>query len=511
MALDKRMLLAFEGSKVAHGTTTVGRIGRNGKADAESRIVREPLTLELMQGHIRGEQGVGAIPINEDNKCKWGALDIDIYDLDHNELQARIQKQKLPLLHCRSKSGGAHLYLFLEEYEQAKVVREYLLEMAVALGHSGCEIFPKQDRILSERGDVGNFINLPYFNAELPQRYCFNDKVEAMELKEFLDAIEFKRTSVAALEKGRTKKPRKNFKDGPPCLQHLFSDGATGEERNKKLFMIGVYCRMKHSDNWKAEMETFNQTLCSPPLDAKEVLALQKSLEKKEYFYTCEQEPFKSFCDKELCLSTKYGVGDAGAESLEIGSLQIILSEPRLYFLTVAGKRIQLNTEQLQNQSLFQRACMEQEQLVPPTIRPAKWQQLLQKLYSEGVKSEVPEELTVFGEFKALLRQFCTSRIRAMHPEEMLQGKPWTDNQGYTSFTIAGLMEFLHNRRFTAYTRAQVQEQLKRLNDNHECHGHKGITKEDGSRTTVRVWWVPSFESSEVSLPVQEIDNDIPF
>ena len=186
MSLHKRMLSAFEGSKVAHGTTTVGRIGRNGKADAESRIVREPLTLELMQGHIQGEQGVGAIPINEDNKCKWGALDIDIYDLDHNELQARIQRQKLPLLHCRSKSGGAHLYLFLEEYEQAKVVREYLLEMAVALGNSGCEIFPKQDRILSERGDVGNFINLPYFNAEIPQRYCFNDKVEAMELKEFL-------------------------------------------------------------------------------------------------------------------------------------------------------------------------------------------------------------------------------------------------------------------------------------------------------------------------------------
>ena len=159
MALDKRMLSAFEGSKVAHGTTTVGRIGRNGKADAESRIVREPLTLELMQGHIEGEQGVGAIPINEDNKCKWGALDIDIYDLDHNELQARIQKQKLPLLHCRSKSGGAHLYLFLEEYEQAKVVREYLLEMAEPQAQR-FEIFPSK-MILSERGDVGNFINLP--------------------------------------------------------------------------------------------------------------------------------------------------------------------------------------------------------------------------------------------------------------------------------------------------------------------------------------------------------------
>ena len=201
MSLAQRMLAAFEGSKVAHGTTKVGKVGRNGKAEADSRIVREPLTQKIMQGHIYGEQGIGAIPINEDNKCRWGALDIDIYDLDQNELQARIQKLKLPLLHCRSKSGGAHLYLFLEEYEQASVVREYLLEMAVALGHSGCEIFPKQDTILSERGDVGNFINLPYFDAELPLRYCYDEKVQSMELEAFLDAIDSKSTAISSLEK----------------------------------------------------------------------------------------------------------------------------------------------------------------------------------------------------------------------------------------------------------------------------------------------------------------------
>ncbi len=68
MSLADRMLAAFEGSKVAHGTTTVGRIGRNGKADADSRIVRQALTVKIMQGHIDGEQGVGAIPINEENK-----------------------------------------------------------------------------------------------------------------------------------------------------------------------------------------------------------------------------------------------------------------------------------------------------------------------------------------------------------------------------------------------------------------------------------------------------------
>ena len=109
--------------------------------------------------------------------------------------------------------------------------------MAVALGHSGCEIFPKQDKILSERGDVGNFINLPYFNAELPQRYCFNKKGEAMELEEFIEYIQKIKVPISKLEKTSVSGKRKYFTDGPPCLEHLFANGPSSEDRNKKLFM----------------------------------------------------------------------------------------------------------------------------------------------------------------------------------------------------------------------------------------------------------------------------------
>lgn len=511
MSLAARMLAAFEGSKVAHGTTTVGRIGRNGKAESDSRIVRRPLTLELIQSHIDGVQGVGAIPINEENMCRWGAIDVDVYNLDHASLQARIQKLKLPLLHCRSKSGGAHLYLFLQDYEQAKVVREYLVEMSVALGHSGCEIFPKQDRILAERGDVGNFINMPYFNADTPQRYCFNDEGNAMELEEFLDAVEKRAIPVSSLEKLQFSGKRKYFVDGPPCLEHIFADGPISADRNKTVFNCGVYCRLKHPDDWVAEFETMNRTLCDPPLESKEVVGLQKSLEKKEYFYTCDQEPFKSFCDKDLCMTRRYGIGDKSVESATMGNLLIVLSEPRLYFLNVDGQRVQLSTEQLQNQTQFQRACMEQITVMPPTMRGNRWQATVQKLLKEGVRQEVPEELTLTGQFMEHLRQFCTSRIRALHPEELLHGKPWTNNQGVTMFKFDGLMDYLAYRKFTYYTRAQVQEQLKRLNGGRECHHTHNITRADGSRTTVRVWTVPAFENIDIKLPIEEITNDIPF
>lgn len=510
MSDAKRMLAAFVGSKVAHGTTTVGRIGRNGKAEADSRIVREPLTVEKVQAHLDGKQGVGAIPINADNQCKWGALDIDVYDLDHQDLQRRLIKMKLPFVHCRTKSGGAHLYLFLKDYEDAAIVREYLIEFSVALGFSGCEIFPKQDKILTERGDVGNFINMPYFKADETMRYAFNAKGEAVDLGEFLDMVETSQVSLSDLEAIDLGGKRKYFADGPPCLQHIFADGPVNKDRNKTLFNCGVYCRMKHPDDWVKEFENMNRTLFVEPLPASEVLGLNKSLDKKDYFYTCEQEPFKSFCDKQKCMSMPYGVGSSELSMPQIGGLTILLSEPRLYFMVVGGMTIQLTTEQLQNQTLWQRMCMEQGSIMPPTIKPNRWQAMVSELLSKATKLEAPEELTISGEFKELLRQYCTSRIRAMEPAEIELGKPWTEN-GRTMFTMAGLTEFLRQRHFTHYKRSEIQEQLKKLNNGGACNGHKSIPRENGSRGTTRVWWVPAFEEEEHTLHVEEINNDIPF
>ena len=136
---------AFRGSNEAHGQTTVGSVGRNGKTEANSRVVREPLTEELVKNHLDGNHGVGAIPITRENECYFGAIDIDQYDLDHKGLIKKILEFKFPLVVCRSKSGGAHLFCFLKEPAQAKIFREYLTEIASALGYAKAEIFPKQD------------------------------------------------------------------------------------------------------------------------------------------------------------------------------------------------------------------------------------------------------------------------------------------------------------------------------------------------------------------------------
>jgi hypothetical protein len=44
---------------------------------------------------------------------RWGCIDIDSYaGFDHQKLINKIKQFKLPLVVCRSKSGGAHVFLF---------------------------------------------------------------------------------------------------------------------------------------------------------------------------------------------------------------------------------------------------------------------------------------------------------------------------------------------------------------------------------------------------------------
>jgi hypothetical protein len=161
----------------------------------------------------------------------------------------------------------------------------------------------------------------------------------------------------------------------------------------------------------------------------------------------------------------------------------------------------------LQNQSLWQRACMEQMNFMPPQVKPDKWQKQVNELMKTATHLDVPEEATVMGQFKDHMRSYCTSHIRAMAPEEMEMGKPWTDGPE-TKFKLEGLLDFLHQRRFKAENRGQMIQMIRDLGgENHT----QNINKSDGTRTTMRCWSVPSYEEDTPTLTVKEMNNDIPF
>jgi len=294
----------FSGLTIAYGQYQKGERGSNGKLKGKAFIVRKNVTDKLWEDHLAGNPpALGIIPIREDNNCQWGCIDVDVYNLKHHSLVQTIRKLKLPLIVCRSKSGGAHIFLFTKEFIPASLMQGTLKKIAKILGYEGCEIFPKQTEILVERGDTGNFLNLPYFNGTKGLRYAINDNGSASTLEEFYklyDVLACGRQEVEKIEI-EEKKITEAFPLGPPCLNQLAKDGFGEGARNNALFNIAVYYKQAKPDSWEDELVKANQTHMTPPLSNGEVQQLIKSISRKGYDkYRCKDAPINAVCQSRL-------------------------------------------------------------------------------------------------------------------------------------------------------------------------------------------------------------------
>ena len=84
----------FFGLDRAHGVTYVDKKGEDGqKIKGKSFVQRKMVTDDMWKDHLDGnEPSLGIIPINDDNKCRWGCVDIDSYaGFDHKKLIDKIK------------------------------------------------------------------------------------------------------------------------------------------------------------------------------------------------------------------------------------------------------------------------------------------------------------------------------------------------------------------------------------------------------------------------------------
>ena len=165
----------FRGYEQAHGQYRVQKKEADGKMSGRALTISEPATLNHFDTHVTGgEYILGIIMLRENNSCNFGVIDIDIRgEVKLNEtleqLEAKIKDT--PLVMCRSKSGGAHLYLFCEPAIAAIDMVSKLKEFAARVGYGGSEIFPKQIFRANERYR-GNWIHLCYRAGEETERYA---------------------------------------------------------------------------------------------------------------------------------------------------------------------------------------------------------------------------------------------------------------------------------------------------------------------------------------------------
>ena len=125
---------------------------------------------EALEGHITGTQRKGVVlsPINKDNKCRWGAVDIDgnIYKDDKEKIKIirEINRLDLPIMPCFSKSKGLHLYVFFTDWIDASLAIKILKTILNKLNlPQDTEIFPKQDKVNGK--GIGNGIMLPFMKG----------------------------------------------------------------------------------------------------------------------------------------------------------------------------------------------------------------------------------------------------------------------------------------------------------------------------------------------------------
>ena len=103
----------------------------------------------------------------------------------------------------------------------------------------------------------------------------------------------------------------------------------------------------------------------------------------------------------------------------------------------------------------FQRACLEQINYMPPRLKEADWQAVINAALEKCTEIEVPPELTKRGIFVSILEDFCTGRVQAQSAEEMSLGKPWTE-EGKTYFKLQALLDYMKTKGFFEYTRGQT-------------------------------------------------------
>ena len=511
--LIRRFALLFRGLEAAYGTFDITGKEASGKHKGRARLVRAKRSLATFEKHLCGEQGVGIVPINEKNSCFWGAIDIDQYPLDHAAIVKTINRQKLPLVVCRSKSGGGHVFLFLKEAVPAETLQNKLKELASEIGcAAGTEIFPKQIVLVLERGDTGNFLNLPYFDHEDGLRYAFKLDGAAATLEEFVEMAEA--ASITAEElthllDKETVEVDDRLKNGPPCLQILLRQGFPEGTRNNGLFNLGVYLRKAFPNDWETKILEYNQAVLEPPLDLKEVNVVAEQIRKKDYQYKCADQPICNFCNRDLCRSRRYGVG-GDANTPRIANLRKYDSEPPLWFLDVNGSPVELDTEALQRQPKFQILCMEQINQMPRTITRQAWEAQMNTLLATMVETEgaiihTSEDTSIRGQFYELLEEFTTHMQAALDREEILLRRPWTnESNNRTYFRLKDLEAFLKRQKFTDYRSNKIAQRLRDIDGLSEQLSING--------RPIRCWSIPAFEPIEEEF-ASKFDNegDIPF
>lgn len=495
------MMRLFEGFAGAHGTHGEPRKKPDSlkwEIKSTAKTVKEPVLLKHWQQHMEGTRPLGVITIREDGMCIWGGIDYDVYDADLLKLIERVEALKLPLVPCRSKSGGLHLFLFLKDWAPAADVMSALKDMSAQIGIAGSEIYPKQVAVLTERGDLGNWIVMPYFgstyNGKIQEQVGLTRDGRELSLPAFIRLAEERSIGLEDLDKLTRKRatparvvgkkgargsggtePDAPFGDGPPCLQTLATDKVQRGYQSNALLMMGIYYKRKYPVEWQDKLSEAARTFLDPPGSEEGTQSVIRSLEKKDYEYTCKTEPMCSHCSVAICRTRQFGVGDE-SDYPSLSGLVKLEADPPVYFLDINGKRVELSEDQVFNYPMFNKAAFGQANAVYAPMAQKDWTLALKAAVENMVENNRVQEAAPDAhrgaEFMEILEEFLTNKLVGDRMEDCFGGRPCKDDEkNVYVFRLRDLREYFLRYNLKEWTRGRIAGKLLEMKASyHQFH-----------------------------------------
>lgn len=457
---------------------------------------KRPLEDKTWIAHLSGQGlGLGITPVMEDSTAVFGAIDYDTKpnEADLVDLNSRIQSNALPLVICRSKSGGAHFYLFSKEPVPAKLMRDRLREYAMVLGiylnpnGHPVEIFPKQGRV--DENAQGNWINLPYYEAKTTNRYALAADGSRLDLREFLSYANKRMVTREQLDVTTFTVESKLHPEAPPCLQVLDRDGYPQGTRNDGLMNVGLLLEKVDPERWEQNLREYNHDRFNPPLNDHEVEGIIKSLRRdftgsRKYTYGCNKPPINHLCNRDLCKKLTYGIDSFDvAACTTIDKLIKVDVDPPRWLAYVDGQPVDVSTEQLLDPKQFKRRALDVLNRIIKIGTLAAWEKMVSNLLERLDVIEAPEDAGVFGQFKSHVRAFVEKRSEN-DLSDTLRGFP-VEYEGWVWFRSEALMKHLERSRFRDYKVNEIYNAIRRMGGEH----YQG--KLPKMRQTVNLWKLP--------------------
>ena len=474
----------FEGLSSAYGQFRKDNNRLAVKVEGKSFIEKKPVTKELWQNHLNGTgPNLGVFPLTREGTCKWGAIDIDVNNFDYEDLLNRIRKQKLPLIMFRSKSGRAHVYMFMKDFTPAQEVQTVMKKFAGKLGLADKldRVYPMQTSL--SKNDFGSWLNMPYYNQEETSTCAYKDNFDGATIEEFFEMYDkYVQTDLSQhlVEevKQNIKKPKeKTLEDFLlPCTKNclkLNNNKIPDENRNDFLLHMYTWSMRavekgvkKIPEYSKMDAETllkyFNQEYMARPVEEKEIQNTIFKSKDKEYKYLCKKPTITKYCDSSACTRHLCGITPLDAEKLvkatqALGKITRYLSEPPIFFESVDVKnengsgykriRIEMQGEDIINKQKWLNKLANQGYFPHISLHEQKSSDFLVMQYErlENCLNEAAdEEASEDFEFKSIIYSFVNKMTVSYNKEDLLKNACYVNKDTHElDFKLPSLMEYL--------------------------------------------------------------------